>query len=239
MCRSLCRSAARANTFRHGFIGRARGGRGVAVASHRVAHPPLERATKKYALDNFFFFFFFFWWPFFLPESSAIPRRTFLRTRVIAIVTTRGRGRGHASDVRPRRFWKIKFIALVASQPLRIMACPLENVKSITSLLVDFDVIFMVPRQLNVSANTMMGIRVFRGKIYDLLQPCITRTVTKGNYEIPLFQQIFRLSISACRRYVPMIFFFIVVDSISNIAKRFQPFLLDLDDYFCQSAFVC
>lgn len=40
------------------------------------------------------------------PESSAIPRAAFLRTRVIAIVTMRGRGREYASDVRPNDFGK-------------------------------------------------------------------------------------------------------------------------------------
>lgn len=78
-------------TFRHGFIGK------TAVKASRWRIPHLARPTKKYAPDNFLFF---------SPESSGISRRTFLRTRVIAIVTTRGRDREYASDVRPDDFGK-------------------------------------------------------------------------------------------------------------------------------------
>lgn len=78
-------------TFRHGFIGK------TEVKASRWRIPHLARPTKKYAPDNFLFF---------SPESSAISRRTFLRTRVIAIVTTRGRDREYASDVRPDDFGK-------------------------------------------------------------------------------------------------------------------------------------
>lgn len=135
-------------TFRHGFIGK------TEVKASRWRIPHLARPTKKYAPDNFLFFS-----PRILGHlSSYVSTDACYRDRNDARARPRVRI-GRAS----RRFWKIKFIAFVASQPLHIMACPLENVKSITSLLVDFDVIFMMPRQLNVSANTMMGTR-FRTK---------------------------------------------------------------------------
>ena len=120
------------------------------------------------------------------------------------------------------------------------MACPLENVKSITSLLVDFDVIFMVPRQLNVSANTMMGNTRSQGKIYDLSQPCVTRTVLRR--EITKFHYFneFRLSISLrasdTRRWS---FFRSSSSSISEFRETFQTFFFsDMDDCFYQSALV-
>lgn len=147
MCRSLCPSSGRANISTRFY--RKNGGESIAVA-----HPPSRATDQKICARQFFVFF-----PRILGHlSSYVSTDACYRDRNDARARPRVRI-GRAS----RRFWKIKFIAFVASQPLHIMACPLENVKSITSLLVDFDVIFMMPRQLNVSANTLMGTR-FRTK---------------------------------------------------------------------------
>ena len=154
---------------------------------------------KKYALDNFSFFFFFFLA--FFPArilghpSSYVSTDACYRDRN----DERGRGRGHASDVRPRRFWKIKFIALVG------LAATPHNGLSARKCEKYYVVARRFRRNFYGAAPAQRvgeyddGEYAFPGKN---LRPFATmrhpNSFTKGNYEIPLFQRISPFHLSAC-----------------------------------------